>query len=459
MHSKKKISKGFYIGIGVFVLVFFVYTIGFIWQARYRTPYCMVIINPAHGGKYSPASDKDGDLYDPVNKRYTQDIQEGYTAGGISEYQILSDLSKKIYKRLSATKSVFKWKKFKKLLLKYGSKGEYKKVILDPEIIKKYDHKYYSSRGKKDINRYFRLFDYPFKSIFKRWEKGILSTIKKMKPEIVLNIDFNYSGKGDKELFSVIVPDIGFFNYIRGKIINRDKNFKKYQKVIDQWYGRSRQEKIRNLITDTWIYFTGSCPDKSLFAPSDKFIGLGYNSIRWKYKDKKYPHSYKNKKENPQYSSDLKDFKLNGPFWKREQNDLEKYKRLLGDYRTGDNEYISEEMLKYIISVLKLNKDKNTAGLKKILPVYKYDAASLFVNSLTININLGSFLDEHIRNIYKHRLDRIADAVCICLYSIIAGYDLKAADIDPRIKPNGKPIDFKKYYKHHYMGQKRMSYY
>ena len=192
MHLKKKLSKGYYIALGIFVLVFIIYIIGFIWRVYYKAPYFLIYINPAHGGKYAVASENDGDRFDPVNKKYTMDYQEGHTLEKMSEYKVLSELSKMIRKKLLKTKSPFNWGKFERTLVKYGQSKNYKRIILDSYLVKEYDHKYYSNKGKKDINRYFRLFDYPSHLIFKKWEKVILSDINKYKQELVLNLELNY---------------------------------------------------------------------------------------------------------------------------------------------------------------------------------------------------------------------------------------------------------------------------
>ena len=120
---------------------------------------------------------------------------------------------------------------------------------------------------------------------------------------------------------------------------------------------------------------------------------------------------------------------------------------------------MGEEILKYIISILNSNKDSNVTKLKKIRHVYKYDVTSLYVNSLVININLGSIFNEYIQNIYKYRIEEVADAICIGIYSICQGYNLKEMDIKPDLRAEGKHVDFKKYYKYHYIGRKRKSYY
>lgn len=257
-------------------------------------------------------------------------------------------------------------------------------------------------------------------------------------------LPFNHSGKNDRELFSVTVPDITFFNRIKSKLIEGDRNFTRYRQVIKKWYGRTLNEKTGNMISDTLTYFTSG--------------HKAYNSVSWSYKDKEYPHSFRNIDKNPQYSPDLKRFRENGSFWKRENYISEKYKRSKGDHGIGDNEYIGEELLKYIISVLNLKKDKDTVHLKKGNPVYKYDMTSLYVNSLVININLGSIMDKHIESIYRRRLDEIADAVCVGIYSICRGYDLKKASMDAGSLPLGRKINFIKYYKYNYIGNKRKSY-
>ncbi len=457
MESTQQKSKAYLIIIAVFIIVFIIYTAGFIWRVYNKTPRYMLIINPAHGGKKALSSELDGDRFNPLQNVYTKNYDEGLIVKNKSEYKILLELSKKIRNKLEYAKGYLGWGKFRKILQKYGQSKDYKPVIFDVRLTKENDYHYYLRKGKKDINKYFRLFDFPSKGLNKKEGKGILSLINKHNPDIVLNFDFNYQGKMDKELFSINVPDFEFFNYIKKKLLSKKMNFNKHNDIISCWYGMSKGEKKKNLIKDTWIYFTGIMPDETLFNPSKKFFGHGYNLLHWKYCDKDYLNKYKNKEENSEYNNHLSDFRPLRKFWKREKFDVEKYRRVCGDYDCGDNMYVSEEIIKYIIAVLTLNKDENVKKLVKKPPVYSYNEGSLYVNSIVININLGSLFDEYTRTVFSEKLDQVADAVCIGLYSICRGYDLKEFK-NLSIKPEGKPIDFMKYYKHKYFGGYRKSY-
>ncbi len=452
MSSDQVKAKKYWITVTIFIIVFFIYIFGFIYRVYNKKPSFKVIINPAHGGKSATASQFDGDRYDPVIMGYTKDYKEAYNIGDISEFDVLLRLSKKIQERFDYTISSWGWKKFEALLKKYGKFSEYKAIDVNSEITKEHNYKYYEKKNKKDVNEKFRLFDYRSSGVIKKNSNGILSLINKYKPEIVVNLDFNYNSKDDKELFSINIPDILFFDYIKDKIINKDLNFEKYQDIINNWYGKTKEEKIRNVIIDTWIYFIGVIPDKSGFAPSDKFLGYGSNLLEWKNKDEKYVKHYKNKDKYPQYNIDLKDFKEKGQFFKREKYKLERYKRVEGTHKIGDNMYASEEILKYIFSILTLNNNKNIKRITKIKPVYRYNEIALYANSIVINVNLGSIFDKDIQEIYTKNLDEAADAICIGIYSICQGYSLKSDK--GRYLPDGKPIDFKKYYKYRYIGSR-----
>jgi len=448
-----KPSKGYYIGLVIFIVIFVVYVVGFIYRTCTKTPYFMVMILPAHGGKAAVASAYDGDLYDSGYKKYMIDYKEGESGADFSEYDILLDLSRMIKKKLDHTKNMGQWKLFENILKQYGRNKRYRKIILDSDLLKKHSYKYYADKGEKDVNRHFRLFDYVSRSGLKKHKKGILSIISKYKPEIVLYLDFNHFNGNQVSFFSV--PGFEFFNYIRSKLTNRNTDFNKYRSIINNWRGNNSLERKRNVIIDTWLYFTGTYPDSTYFSPSDKTIGYGFNAVSWGYKDTKYPKTLEDKKTHPQYYNNLREFQIAGDFWKREQYQLERYKRLDNGTGQGDVEYMGEEILKYIVSILAMKGEKYKLDIKKI---YQYDPVSLYANSLVININLGSLHNIAIRKLYEKRKEEIADAICLGLYSICQGYDLRDVDTK-KFSPEGKPVDFKKYYKYHYIGRKRKSYY
>jgi len=454
----KKNNFKFFLIIFIFVFIFVLYFLGFLWRIYKKAPYFMVVINPAHGGISSVATTTNGERYDDVLGRYTLNYDAGYRVKDLSEFEVLHKLSFLIKQRLDYTKGFLNWKNFEKILIKYGKTNSYKKVVFDSEITKPKLTEYYLKKRRKDVNKYFRLFDsYQKSKIFKK-HKGILSFINKYKPEIVINLDFNKYGKNDERIFGVVVPHYEIFNSLREKIITKSLNFDK--RILFKWYGNNKDEKLKNLVQDTWTYFVGILPDASFFKP-EKFIGIGYNSLSWDFKDKNYKKNYYNKEKFPQYSQRLDLFKPKGRFWFREKNySSEKYKRLKGDWDVGDNEYINFEIIRYITTILLYTNIDILKYLNKNLVVYRYDEPSLFVNSLTININLGSFLDKKERENVVKNLDNIADAICIALYSICAGYKIDSKKmIDTKYLPSGRPVNFIKYYKYHYIGRKRKRYY
>lgn len=452
MEQQSTKSKNYLIIIYLFVFVFILYTGIFIWRVSKKTSYIMVMINPAHGGKTATASKIDGDRYDPILKRYTVDYKGGIETEKLSEYQILFQLAKKIEARLIDTRTIWKWRKFEKLLKKYGKKKKYDRFVIDPELIKKEDYHYYEKKGKKDVNKYFRLFDFPSRNIFKKMENGLLSYINKYKPEILLNLDFSDNKDDDDVIFTISVPDYHFFNTIRKSLIEKNLVFNQYLEIINKWYGKSFLEKRNKIIEDTWIYFTGYKPDKSSFNASEEFLGLGYNLVTWNRNDDNYVENYLNKDQYPQYNSDLKTFQPKGMYWEREQNKAEQYKRTKGDHQKGDNVYINEEILNSIFNVLLLCEKNYIKSIKKDF-VFQYDAKALYLNSFVVNIKFGSLNNKYIRRLFTEDLDALADAICVGLYSIGQGYDLKT--ISSKYPVKGEPIDFKKYYKMKYLGRNR----
>ncbi|MBU1076912.1 MAG: hypothetical protein KKH98_06430 [Spirochaetes bacterium] len=454
MEKQKPVSKGFKVVILIFISVFFLYTGAFILRVHSQTSRFKVVINPEHGGRQAVATTKDGDRYDPINHKYTVNYDQGVETSELSEYDILYRLSLKIKKKLNNSQSWWSWGQFEKILTKYGKKKKYDKIVFDTELTKKARSK---RDLKKDINRRYRLFDHSPRSILKSSKMGILSLVKKFNPDIVINLNFNYKGSSDNDLFSITVPDVGFFKYIKDKIINKDLNFIKHQKIINAWYGSGKNAKIKNLLNDTWVYFTGLLPDGTLVSPSKEFLGHGQNLLMWKYSDKDYIENYRDPGTHPQYARYLKNFKPVGKFWEREAHDAEKLKRAEGDHNMGDNTYMSEEMIKYIIAILNYKSDAESRSIRKGRPVFSYDPFPLYVNSLVINVNLGSILNSSAKKIFTERQEEVSDAVCVALYSICKGFELKDLSASD-IRPDGNPVDFKKYYKHKYFGRYRKSY-
>ncbi len=179
----KNSTKFLYI---IFILIGIIYIIGFLIRFNFRTPYYMVFIVPNHGGKYAPASSIDGDWYNPVTKKYSMDYIEGLYYNDFSEFGLLLKLSWRITKLLEKSKHSSQWKDFENVLKKYSLNSEFNKIILDPELTKKESYK---SIHKRDVNSFFRIMDFPAHSIFKKFDKGIISKINKFKAEFVLTLD------------------------------------------------------------------------------------------------------------------------------------------------------------------------------------------------------------------------------------------------------------------------------
>ncbi len=426
----------------IFSIVFVIYTIGFLIRFNFRTPYYMVFIVPNHGGKSAAATQTDGDWYNPVIKKYTMPYREGLYYNNISEFGRLLKLGFRITKLLEKTKHNSEWHEFENLLIENGVTNSYRKIILDPELIKIQSYKAYGK--KSDVNKYFRIMDFPSHGLFGGTEKGIISEINKFKSEFILTVDMNYGNTTNREIFAVISPSYNFYNYIRKQLINNSFDFSKYSNIVNNYFGKDYNTKITNIINDTYLYFTGYLPDKSLTKPDlKKFIGLGYNMVTWDWNDgSSWYKEYKNKKEYPWYNFLLEKFIPGGNFWDKEKSIYEKWKREKSEFKEGDLYHAADNILNVIKSKFK---SENIIVGK---PKYKFDAFTLYTTALVINLNLGSIYDKNNILFKDKNITKLANAVGIGLYSICAGYKLKN-------KYYMKPINLIKYQKDKYIGRRK----
>ncbi len=455
-------ERNFYPVLTVFIVAFIIFITIFIIREVTKPLYIVVAINPNHGGKEAKASQFDGDRYDELTSKFTKDYKEGLYYQNLSEFDLLLNLSKKIYNLFKDTKTKTGWKKFEKILKKYAQSTniKFKKVVFEPLLTKETNYNYYEKKEEKDINRYFRLMDSPSKSLLKKYHKGILSFIYKYRADIILNFDLNYGGSDSKSIFSINVPSFYFFEFVKNKIIKSNFSFNlseiknnEYRYIIQHWWGNNQTEKIRNLINDVWIYFTGYIPKENYIQPDlDKFMGLGYNMFDWDYRDStRWYKDYDDKDENPHYNSDLRLWKPAGEFWKRERMIVELKRRKDGILSFGgDNLYASEEIIKYIQYILATE----NFYIYSAPPVFKYDELSLYTTGISININLGSIYKEETQKLLTKYSNILSEAICVGIYSISAGFNIKTNIKKDLSTPVGKPIDFKFYQKEKYCGKK-----
>lgn len=453
-------KKNFRVVITAFIVAFIIFITIFTIREITKPLYIVVAINPNHGGRQAKASHLDGERYNELNRRFTVDYEEALYFQGLSEFELLSRLSKNIYNLLRLTQTSSGWEEFEKILKKYSQYPdmELKRVIFEPLLTKETNYKYYEKRGETDINKYFRIMDSPTKSLLKKYHRGILSFLYKYKPDIILSFDLNYKGSDTEKLFSINVPSYTFFNYIKSIIIQSnfqqliDTKEREFKYIIKHWWGNDSQERTKNLLKDTWLYFTGYLPQNNFLKPDlNKFLGLGYNMFDWDFRDSaRWYKEYDNKGDNPHYNTDLKLWQASGDFWEREQMEIEKKRREDGKLSYGgDNLYASEEIIKYIQAIF-ATEDFHIPVSE---PVFVYDEISLYTTGISININLGSIYKKNTLELLAKYNEKLSRAICVGLYSIAQGYK-----IDQKLKeislPVGAPIDFKLYHKEKYCGKK-----
>ncbi len=444
-----------FILIFIFLILTIIYGTVFLLRTVYKPPTYIIMINPRHGGMTVPASKTNGDRYDDITGQYTVDYDGGSQYKDISEFSLLLKFTKQLRKVLKFTKTKKNYKRLVKILEKYGGNVQpYQRVFFHVFITKETNYMYYVNKKENDVNKFFRLMDFPSTGFLKRRRDGLMSKMFKMHPDIILNFDLDYINDYSS-IYSINSPSYYVFNKIREHIIKKDFNFssdKVLKYYLYHWRGRTRKEKLENMIKDTWLYFTGYLPDKTFVKPDlNNFKGIGYNMVSWKYADKgEWWEDYNDKKNHPEFNTDLKNWKPNGLFWERERYRTEIKRR--GDLKNrGDNFYASQEMVKYIKSIFYLeDKGDKLPSIGK--PVFAYNEISIYQNSIVININLGSLRDKKARELLDKEIDTLCNAVWVALYSITSGYKLKD-NLPAPIKPNGKPLDFEHYHDVYYFGK------
>ncbi len=333
---------------------------------------------------------------------------------------------------------------FLKLIKKYGYKVNQRIII--KSILSRPDSRNHAEIKKKvDPNAKFRLFD--FVDDKKGAQFGRISKINQFKPHLVVSLHCDLNAPIDNRGISAIIcPPYNLLKKGKDFLKNRKMKIDFFRKspYPELWFIESRRRSsFKWFISDTMLYFTGYKLRNNYRIDKRFFKGYKYNMVSWKYKDDSGWEKLAAKHHaNTQYSLSLKDYKEKGKFWERERSIFEKYRRKGGvEGYGGDNCYASQELIRYILTSLKINY-KSHSVQRPGHPYVSIWSLPLYVNAVTAFIELGYLRSKKYRFLLTKKQNEIAEGIAVGIYSLYSGIKLK---VKYKYAPHGKRIDFGKY--------------
>ncbi len=411
---------------------------------KYEFPLYRLVLDPGHGGVCRHPTSKYGDKYDLLSGKYLDDYKEGATFRGIRERDVVYNIAEKAYRLLLHCAPGGDFRKFRNILKKYTDTKPERIYILTQK-----------SRGRSlsrkeeytlnDPNEKFRYFDFPGKD--GRNRPGRISRINSFRPHLVLSLHHAVNPPREKMgLNPVIVPPYSFLQkglqYLKGeKSVRKKIN----RKLLDNWFIQDpRRGPFRWFLSDVSYYFTGFPLDRHYRTNGKDFTGYRYNMVTWAYRDDKgwEKDAVKHEPGTP-YSKDYRDVVPEGKFWERERSRFEKYRREGGmEGYGGDNSYASYEIIRYILTALKMNGIEDRAYFPGS-PYIGVWILPLHMNAVSPFIELGYLRKRFDRLVLTQKQDIIAEGIAVAVYSLFTG--LKPKDNAYRHTPRGKRIDLDKY--------------
>ncbi len=416
-------------------------------------PVYRVVLDPGHGGLNIMPRSVYGDKYDPINKIYADNFRPGAYHEGIWEHEEVYKIARLIQSYLFLTRTKSGKIKFQKIMRKYSKKALYKIYPIDVYISRENSYAMNYFDIYEDINALYRLYDYPDIRTNKM-KKGRISKINSYKPHLVVTIHLT-RGQRNKmgALNSVITPGLDTYKIALeyAKASNQDKKDIMNQFLVSSyqnWFKVAGRDHFESFLLDACVYFTGYWCDRiNLSAIEDKFKGYRHNMFSWKYADQPnwIDRAIRHPK-NSQYSKNLKDFTLEGPFWQREQGREERWRREGGiEGYGGDNLYASNELLRFLRKGFLVNKVHPKEKLPQILePYISTWSISTYVNAVVAYIEIGYLdIEADFNRILNHKKE-YAESIAVGIYSLFFSSN-QLKDNQKKNFPWGRKIDFKKY--------------
>jgi len=426
---------------------------------RYR-----IVLDPGHGGKPEACSSHGGAHWDRYTKRFLNHFRYGvdrYWRGRrYSEHQLVLTLARKVRKRLVLTESAERWPEFEKLIAAgTGKIGPFRRVALECLLSRDSNHRTHPKAKSKNVNRFFRLFDSPEKFPYEEGDPitaGRLSKIARLAPSLVVCLHVNgCSNKKARGLNALFVPHYDYFELGRRYMLEGTG-----RKAIEQspvtkhwWYHNRARTKFQWMLNDAWTYFTGyGCTKSGKLVYPATDIGVRANDLQWAYQAS----------VPPQTRTTTLNQNFDGVFWDRERSDFEKMRRSGGiEGFGGDSLYAGQELVRYIRYGLwkdflqtKRAFGVKWAGKRRLDPMRYLGphgrptaadwAVPLFSNAVVAFLEVGYLTNDRDFWILRSKLDQIADALAVGIYSLHAG--LEPVKLEAFTKsPRGRPINWEGY--------------
>ncbi len=401
-----------------------------------------VVVDPGHGGVDIGVN---SDRWDPIAGRYLMRYRPGARMGRIEEQEIVLRIALEVKKLLDFTLTESGWKKFKKILHRYGRPQE--RVKIKAILTRKTSYKKYLKSYKRkhiDINAPFRLFDYPSETGMK---PGRISFINSVSPALVVSIHaygpVEFQRKG---MFAVVSPPYSFLEKVKKFLLyGMWKNYLKRSPYYDCWFMQGPdRSKWDWMLSDTWLYFTGY-PKVKGKKKSDlsKWLGYGRNMIMWRYRD---PEAWlvsarKHSLFSP-FAVDLKYHREKGRYWDRERSRREEWRRGRNEIVGfgGVNHYASDEILRFIRLSLRNCREFRKKELPVIdKPIVSIWAVPILTDSVVGYVEIGNIREKYLRVCSK----QIAEGIAVAVYSLLAGLKIKESITRNRFAPRGEKINFR----------------
>ncbi len=435
------LSKIINIAAGVIVAAFFIIKPVSFGQMEF--PIYTVVVDPGHGGAGIEPMEKHGDKFDTVSGKYLQYFAEGASYGKLYESEIMYDISEKVIKILKLTETEKGYSQFVKILSKYTSTPPRRIII-----------KSYSSRPESinmekfdeddDINAPFRLYDFPDKK--GNNTHGRISYINSLNPNLVVSLHCDFAAPSDhRGITAVAVPPFEFMKKALWFIEDKNRSIDYFRKSpYNQWFIEDdTRSAFQWHIDDAATYFIGYGLNIDYSVNYDDFKGIRYNMVDWIYRDNPGWEEYFKAGSEKHYAKTLDEFDYTTAFWEREKSKYEAYKRDGGiDGYGGDNLYASNEIIRYVLTSLKISGNDNKEQFHGN-PYFSTWSIPLYVNAVSAFVELGYLKSDRYRKLLTENQDEIAEGVSMAIYSLAAGMNVKESEY--KFAPKGKPIDFQKY--------------
>lgn len=408
-------------------------------------PSFTVVLDPGHGGVSKDPVSQNGDKYDSISKKYLEAYKQGTEHSGHTERKIVLALAKELDSILHLTETDEGWKDFEKILSRYSAEKSHTRIRIKSSLTR--DSNFDEDRESSDPNAEYRLYDFPDSKTGKI-QKGRLSRINALKPQLVVSLHMNPSSKGNTGgMAAVLTPGYTTFQLLRD-ISEGKKNSKDFLKSpwSDWMIFVSGWSRLENAIADAWIYFHGYWSDKSgKKTETDKFEGYRQNMVTWAYQDQLGWEDSTRKSTQGPYAKKHSDFLPKGKFWEREKS-LRELKRREGGREGygGDNFYASQELLRFV----QFGERSKGKSAHKIGPIHRpfISTYSLptYTNAICAFLEIGFINKKEDIVLLTQKRRSVAESLAVGIYSLFLGLKVKKGIAIPYL-PKGKKVNWEVY--------------